>query len=394
MQKYKKQYCMKQTALSTILMLLTLSINAQVTSVIDSMIRRLEIIQPIVHTRANYGRGQISDSYSFNMFFYESCTPECSNPLSTVKAVDSTNIVLYNKKVREKNERNLEVIRRELSKLLPLAEESYQFESHKRGGDTINISICMRAGSDVFKYKKETGVISYLNGMETIQFDYRTGTTKNCDKHKQGYGMFRYERNDQLASGESELFDWGAYFSRIEPLLEQDGIISREFLWAQDNDPEYMSGNLFKDYCTIGQIANEKGKTTEGETNGTMYVISKDKEELARSILYSINDISLQYINEHPEQEYIYKYVNAFSRHNRPDNVLNVRANNDSTVDAESMISATSVSKYAKVMHGIYCAADEQGFYFLVTKTQGALWIPKEFTKLKSMVNGKKEYYE
>ena len=58
------------------------------------------------------------------------------------------------------------------------------------------------------------------------------------------------------------------------------------------------------------------------------------------------------------------------------------------------MISATSVSKYAKVMHGIYCAADEQGFYFLVTKTQGALWIPKEFTKLKSMVNGKKEYYE
>ena len=369
---------MKRTILSTFMMLITLSINSQVTTLIDSMIKKLDINQPISHTRANYGRGQITDSYSFHMFSYESCTPECGNPSSIIRAADTISIVKFNINAREKNERNLNVIRGELDKLLPLAEESYHFESHKKGGDTINYSICLKAGSDVFKRNRETGVVYYLNGMETIQFDYRTSPTKNCDKHKQGFGMFRYERNEQLPSGESELFNWDAYFSRIRPLLTQDGITSRDFLWAQDNDPEYMSGSPFEDYCTKGQIANVKGKTTEGETKGTMYIIPKDKEELAKSILKSINDISLQYINEHPEQEYVYYYIEDFLKLNTLKELFRAR------------ISHSPTSTYCY----IYNAADQQNYYIFVTRTQGALWIPKEYTKLKSMVNGKKEYFE
>lgn len=368
---------MKRTIFSTLLMLITLSINAQVTALIDTMIKKLDINQPISHTRANYGRGQITESYSFHMFSYESCTPECGNPSLIVKAGDTISVVLFNKNAREKNERNLNVIRGELDKLLPLAEESYHFESHKKGGDTINYSICLKAGSDVFKRNKETGVIYYLNGMETIQFDYHTKPTQNCTKHKQGFGMFRYERNEQLPSGESELFDWDAYFSRIKPLLTQDGITSRDFRWAQDNDPEYMSGNPFQDYSTKGQIMNVKGKTTEGETKGTMYTIPKDKKELAKSILKSINEVSLQYISEHREQEYTYYYVEDFLRLNRLDELFSAR-----------------ISRTPETTSYIYCAADEQSYYIFVTKTQGALWIPKEFTKLKSMVNGKKEYFE
>lgn len=371
---------MRRTLLSTLLMLITLSINAQVTALVDTMIKKLELNnlnQPISHTRANYGRGQITDSYSFHMFFSESCTQECNNPSAMIKSPDAEGIVWYNKRVNEKNERNLDIIRGELNKILPLAEESYHFESHKNGGDTINYSICLKAGSDVFKRSMETGVIYYLNGMETIQFDYHTGARKNCNKHKDGFGMFRYERNEQLPSGESELFNWDAYFSRIKPLLTQEGITSRDFLWAQDNDPEYMSGNPFEDYCTKGQITNVKGKTTEGETKGTMYIIPKDKEELAKSILKSINGISLQYIDEHREQEYTYYYVESFLNFNRLDELLNAR------------ISHTPITTKC----AIYCAADEQNYYIFVTRTQGALWIPKEFTKLKSMVNGKKEYY-
>lgn len=367
---------MKRTIISTLLMLITISINAQVSAIVDTMIKRLDINQPISHTRANYGRGQITDSYSFNLFCYQSCTPECGNPSSTVKAADPASITLYNINAKEKNERNLDVIRGELNKLLPMAEESYHFESHKKGGDTINYSICLKAGSDVFKRNKETGVVYYLNGMETIQFDYRSGATKNCDKHKQGYGMFRYERNEQLPSGESELFDWDAYFSRIKPLLTQDGITSRDFLWAQDNDPEYMSGNPFQDYCSKGQITNVNGKTTKGETKGTMYIIPKDKEDLAKSVLKHINDISLQYIDEHPEQEYKYHYVDTFYKLSRPNDIFSARISHDTHICY------------------IYSAADDQNYYILVTKTQGALWIPREFTKLKSMVNGKKEYFE
>lgn len=362
-------------------MLITISIHAQVTALVDTMIKKLEINnlnQPISHTRANYGRGQITDSYSFHMFFSESCTQECNNPSGMIKSPDAEGILWYNKQVNEKNEKNLSIIREELNKLLPMAEESYHFESHKKGGDTINYSICLKAGSDVFKRNMETGVIYYLNGMETIQFDYRTRARDNCDKHKQGFGMFRYERNEQLPSGESELFNWDDYFSRIKPLLTQDGITSRDFLWAQDNDPEYMSGSPFQDYCTKGQITNVKGKTTEGETKGTMYLIPRNKGQLAKSILKSINDISLQYIDEHPEQEYVYYYVEEFLKLSKLDELLSARISH----------SPKTTTRY------IYCAADDQNYYILVTKTQGALWIPKEFTKLKSMVNGKKEYYE
>lgn len=369
---------MRRTIISTLLMLIALSINAQVTTLIDTMIKKLDINQPISHTRANYGRGQITDSYSFHMFSYGLCTSECGsdNPSLMVKAADTISVVLFNNNAREKNEKNLNVIRGELNKLLPLAEESYHFESHKKGGDTINYSICLKAGSDVFKRNRETGVIYYLNGMETIQFDYHTKPTKNCTKHKQGFGMFRYERNEQLPSGESELFDWDTYFNRIKPLLTQDGIASRDFLWAQDNNPEYMSSKLFQDYYRKGQITNAKGKTTAGETRGTMYVIPKDREELAKSILKSINDISLQYIDEHREQEYVYYYVESFLKLNKLDELFSAR-----------------ISHAPQTRCYIYCAADEQNYYIFITRTQGALWIPKEFTKLKSMVNGKKEYF-
>lgn len=368
---------MRRIKFLTLLVPFALNINAQGFARLDSMIKRLDINQPISHTRANYGRGQITDSYSFHMFYSESCTPECNNPSGMMKSPNAEGFLWYNKHVNEKNDSNLNAIREELDRLLPMAEESYHFESHKKGGDTINYSICLKAGSDVFKRNRETGVIYYLNGMETIQFDYRTEPIKNCDKHKRGYGMFRYERNEQLPSGESELFNWEAYFSLIKPLLTQEGIASRDFRWAQDNDPEYMSGNPFEDYCSKGQITNAKGKTTEGETNGTMYIIPKDKKQLANSILKSINEISLQYINEHPEQEYTYYYVESFLKLNKLDELLNAR-----------------ISHTPKTRSSIYCAADEQSYYIFVTRTQGALWIPREFTKLKSMVNGKKEYFE
>lgn len=371
---------MRRIIFLTLLVPLALNINAQGFARLDSMIKKLDINQPISQTRANYGRGQITDSYSFHMYYSESCLPECNNPSATVKSPDTEGILWYNKHVNEKNDSNLNIIREELNRLLPLAEESYHFESHKKGGDTINYSICLKAGSDVFKRNRETGVIYYLNGMETIQFDYHTGARKNCDKHKEGFGMFRYERNEQLASGESEPFDWEAYFSRIKPLLIQDGITSREFLWAQDNDPEYMSGNAFNDYCSKGQVTNAKGKTTEGETLGTMYVIPKDKADMAMAILKSINDITLQFVNEHPEQEYIYDYLSGFGRSYSPDHILSARISHAGITEAHSKIR-------------IYCATDEQGYYFLVTSTRGALWIPRECTKLKSMVNGKKEYF-
>lgn len=373
-------------------MLIALGINAQNNNAVDSMVTKLnELDIPVIHQRSNNGRGHISESYSTMLHLYEPCTSECKRPNKVVwndtdlaqKARDK-----YNRERSEQVERAVSTIRQEVEKLMPKAEEAYHFESHKKTGDTINYSLCLKYSDDEDdEIRKETyrDQIYFSNAIETLSFEYQAQPVPDCNKHKRGWGRLEYVRNEQLPSGETLPFDWEGYSKLIMPLLKQKGIKTRTFRWAQDNHPDYMKNELFKDYSTKSQIANANGKTTKGETTGVIYTIPCDKQELAIALLDSLTSLTERYIDEHQDQQYAYNYGMKFTP-------------NDGGIPKGFATNHRMLQVFPEesfqVRHFINVAMNSDGYHILVYKTHGALWFPREWYQLKSIIDGVKTYYK
>lgn len=375
---------MRRTIISTLLMLITLGINAQLNSPVDSLFKRMKQEHlPISHMRWNSGNGLITDSYSIGTSFSELCLSTCPTPLafSSDESKEKTN-----RENKKKTDRIMNILRQEVDKLMPLAEESYHFESHKKTGDTITYSLCLKySDDDDDEIKKEiapyNGQYYFGDAIETLSLEYYAQPNNGCSKHKSAWGALNYFRNEQLPSGETLPFDWEAYHALILPLLNQDGVIAREFRWAQDNDPEYGK-KLNIDYRGRYQVHSANGKTTEGEATGIIYTIPYDKQDLAIALLDSINSITERFLDEHREQNYSYLYGESFKHYKKGFKGDNYCHMFSTMIDGE-LVSCRKVE----------IANNEDGHHILVFKARGAVWVPREYSKLKSMINGVKEYY-
>ena len=140
---------------------------------------------------------------------------------------------------------------------------------------------------------------------------------------------------------------------------------------------------LYDDYSNLMSVTTVEGKTTAGETTGIIYTIPCDKQDMAIALLEKLNSITEQYIEQHPEQTFAYEFDIKF---------------NPCGKGLAEGYEASSQLLYAvpvndnKECYRIRCAENAQGYHILVFKTKGVLWIPKEWSKLKSIVNGKKTY--
>ena len=96
----------------------------------------------------------------------------------------------------------------------------------------------------------------------------------------------------------------------------------------------------------------------------------QDAEELYKQFIA----LAYDYLNNHPEQPYRYKFTSNFSYINLEDVVEGINYNND---DDEYFLSFMR---------------DEDGFHILSLRNKGSRWIPRDWEKIKSYVNGEKTY--
>lgn len=391
---------MKRFIIISLLTVNLMNVSGQNAGILGDMFRKMEAIMPnqVRKIRANYGKHQTETIVYANAGTNDFCskrvcgsendyTDSLWNALSAVPEV-VTAMLDY-----EKKERLLYCVHHALDSIstLPSTVESYHFEKHQLGIDTVRYSICLNRGPEhriTYDSLKACQVYSRELGPETITFNYGTWR-KPCGKHFFGEAHIEYSKVEPLPASlvpataekyEFVCFDWELYLQSIMPILSQKGISQRKFKWSQDEDfARKARGSNIDDYSII--YYNKYDALAVGETNGTLFFIPSDQKSFAEQVLKDVDAATLKYVLLHPEQTYEYKYNTFF-------NSPNYWPRYD-----QEMIRTITRNKDG-IQNFVYIGADEKGYYFLLLNTKGNLFFPKEFSSLKSFVNGEKTYYK
>lgn len=288
--------------------------------------------------------------------------------------------------VKQANDRNgkmfdsmFRIVCSNLDSLIQVSEESYHHESHVKGNDTIIYSICMKNGEDTVKaIKALDGSMIFPNALEIVSFNF-TAAPKSCGKHVRGMGTLSYNKNVYLPNRKSTYFEKEPYLKKIIPILKQKGIKFWNFTWAQSADFD-IQANMGKEFAW----GESMSFTNEGHTTGTMYFIPREKKVLAEDIFASIDSITLAHTDIHPEQMFRYVY-NVPERVMQYENVITELFSGTTQLYDDR---AAEAHVYVKLLLGI----SPEGYYVAVVDATNSFYMPKEWYKLKSFVDGKKKY--
>ena len=335
----------------------------------------------VSHEQSNCG-GTTNIRHTWRSMFYESTQRiPADESLSEEKRKQYQ---AYHDKFIAKRWQNLEhavdSVRLAFARLSKETSKSYLFEDHMDGADTIKYALAFARpdGMAPFLYEqKKSNRAEFFGAREAASFNF----DKNFDSQGQYFvGKGSYEHVYEIETGltwENDMknFDIEAFQALIQPvikpLLSLKGVKTYSVYWRHDvgyEDGVGENGGLTHKTTSYGSSASGQGLTT-----GTFYFIPAQYEAEAKALYKQLDSLSLAYVNQHPEQPYIYKYSKGYSFFNIEE-VLNGHRHNDSD--------DYSLRSYS----------DPDGFYILSLTTKGDIWIPNDWPKLKSWINGEKVY--
>lgn len=319
---------MRRSLLLIILVLSVVGCNAQFKFNPDSLIMQLKDFCAIEHSRSNYGHGEVQESYYFHVPFYESCIEGVcpkgaieNNPEDIARQINEATCARY--------DRFSGMVNSVLDELMDVADGSFHHESHTLQGDTVQYTIYLN------KYSEKHGDTIYHATNEFLDYSLWRVPFKSCSKHREGLGSFNYRRYEHLPKGETIPFNWERYHKLLLPLLVQDGVTSKSY-----------------------ERSNEDGKVT----NGVIYTIPCDKQEMAIALLQKLTTLTEQYISDHPEEMYSYSYGRKF----RPCGEHGFPKDLDYTYN----ILKAWPNKNLRDTYNIKCSMNSEGYHILVFNTK------------------------
>ncbi|MBQ3698636.1 MAG: hypothetical protein II886_01890 [Prevotella sp.] len=307
------------------------------------------------------------------------CSTNCEGVTSSFDNMTPEETEAANERNSQVYDRIFGAVRHHLDSLMAISEESYHFESHSHGTDTITYSLCLKNSSDsVRKFMTDNGSMAYAypDASETVFFDF-TASPKPCGKHVRGFGTLGYNKNVFLPDRKSYYFDKQPYLDSIIPFLKRKGIKSWHFKWAQSEDYD-IDSHWHQEFVSAVRVGGS-GTKNAGQTLGTMYFIPREQKALAEAIFTSIDSTTLHYTEIHPEQMFVYSY-------NIKERVMQYTESNNITALFEGHTGKGHVS--TRILFGI----TPKGYYVAIADVENNFCIPKEWHALKSFINGKKEY--
>lgn len=379
---------MKKIALSIITLAISINMFAQDRTPVDKIYEDIAPITEHLHIptkqKINHGDGvvmYVQNDVVGKMFL---CTKECGEEYPYDEVLRSYSV----EKIDSINNENKKVFdgmfgtfKHHLDSLMLTAQESYHYESHSQGKDTILYSICIKNGADsIRKVKASNGIMIYPDALETLSFNFTDGY-KPCGKHISGMGWLSYNKNVFLPDRKSDYFKKEPYLETILPVLKRKGVKSWTFRWGQSDN--YDVDKNWREEFVVGHQVDIKGpdgrKSNVGQTSGTMYFIPIEKRALAEDIFTAIDSLTLDHTNIYPEQMFRYTY-------NVKENVMGTLGN---TYISQLFEGTTSDGYHAT---HVYLGITPEGFYVMIADREKNFWIPREWSVLKSYFDGKKKY--
>ena len=237
-------------------------------------------------------------------------------------------------------ELGLAAIRHTLDDLQAEAAESYHYEYHKGGRDTIvySMNLCR-------------------------------DTVLNTSKHRSGsHPLF----NIPSPGPQAEKNSFESLVADIVKLFNQNKIKPRTAMWQHDK--AYSDSILAAKIPAFESMVCIGGHGNEGKTNAQIFTVPCEQEEKARRLYDEISRMALRFTEGNLDVMYRYNYL-PFE---------------DSFWGAiMACYTLDETQSYTIDMR-----RNESGFHFVITQTNGMEWFPAGWSSIKSFVNGKVTFFK
>ena len=270
-----------------------------------------------------------------------------------------------------------EAVRNTCKALTDKAIESYSWEYHRDGVDSVRYAIAIgeyQNGDTMTTYQDQRDV-QYYNAPELLSFYYNTDPHNDGNPWRaKGYGYFRYEYTpDSVFMPKKDIvpFDKEAYSKLIMPILKQKGITSRQFYVYHDSTYTIVKKKRNEDDFVL-RVHTLEPKQTKSETRGTVYTLHSKAQACA--VLSQIVKATWDYLEDSSRFWFSFRPYNDFG--NRKLNEL---------------FESKYLTRIPSVFH-IYLHNFGEEYNIMIVEGQGDMMIPAEWAVVKSWKNGKLTY--
>ena len=299
-------------------------------------------------------------------------TPLTGNPErdATNQKLDS----IRNMQIVQKN-KVYDVLRSTCLSLTDGAMESYIWESHRGGVDSVRYAIAIGEyqNGDTLRTSQRQRDVYYYNAPELLSFRYNSFPNNDGQQwNYKGYGSFRYEYTpDSVFRPKKDIkpFNKEGYKQKILPLLSQEGITSRQFYVYHDST--YVIDNkLGGDFVYMDIFENLK--LLKSETRGTIYTMHSRQQAL--SLLNQLNEATWAFLDENPYMDFEFHVLNSFRDRRLSEYFENL--------------------EYKRIpeFYRVYLHSYKDEFNIIIVEGTGNIMVPLEWPILKSWKNGKVTY--
>lgn len=369
---------MKKALILLFLLPLSLSISAQPNARLQELEKALkEQGFNLSHTQRS-ARG-IEQRWTSNLYI-SSLAPNISKGM--IEKMSADELRAFKQKIdstetvkKQRTAEAINLIRSTFSALAAEASESYMYEVHSKECDTIRLSMAWRDGDLALSSWRGDGGMHYTGGREAVSFSFHRPPGQDWSS-----GMYThvYTAPYPEPMGDIKPFDGKAFQTHISPCLKRalklKGAKKYPVYWRHDEGYEDEKNELIYKVTRMTDYAANKHT---GLTTGDLYFIPKAYEREAHELLTTLDSLTHDYIENHYDQAYSYTFNPRFSYNN---DVIIVTGGNwpeKKPVDTDYLLSTYM---------------DDDGFYFLFVTTEGEMWMPRNYPKLKSWINGKREF--
>jgi hypothetical protein len=257
-------------------------------------------------------------------------------------------------------------VRQMLDSLMEASEESYHFENHNRGVDSINYSICLESNKSR-KINKDDW--DFPDTTETITLNMRS---KDTEIGKRVYFRIQHERIEYADCAKETDFDFEAYANAILPVLNREGVKSEDYNPHDDDKKDSLTGK-----------GNGRKKSYIAR-HGKVFLIPLKDEELAKKIMDEVNKVTKDYLAHNGNQIYDYNYkayeeAKKKLRTKRPESAL-----------FRPILKGLSQNGWKR---GLDFSITEDGYFFTIPPTgyNSIRIAPMENSILSSFIKGKRK---
>ena len=349
---------MKRTVFFLMLALLCATSHAQINPKMQQLFDKLTEIGETPRIIKHGGKDQPTVlEYGVHLYYSPNMYRDSHTPfIDSLLREDKNNL-----------EQGLAAIRHTLDDLQAEAAESYHYEYHKGGRDTIvySMNLCRDTVLNTSKHRSVSHPLFYSN--EYLYFNYQP-------YHKEGEvgANLQYTVNIPSPGPQAEKNSFESLVADIVKLFNQNKIKPRTAMWQHDK--AYSDSILAAKIPAFESMVCIGGHGNEGKTNAQIFTVPCEQEEKARRLYDEISRMALRFTEGNLDVMYRYNYL-PFE---------------DSFWGAiMACYTLDETQSYTIDMR-----RNESGFHFVITQTNGMEWFPASWSSIKSFVNGKVTFFK